>query len=201
VRSSRALAPLPGSTDEVARIRRFFPARKVTVLTGPDATEARYKELSPGSEIVHLATHAIATDDQPFYSTLFLAPDGRRQEDGFLQAYEIVRSPLRARLVVLSACETSRGPLGSGEGLLGLVNAFLQAGARSVLATQWGINEAAAVLMPSFYRNMMGGLSAAEALRQAKLETLTKRLPFGGTDVSLSHPLFWAPFVLVGSQD
>jgi len=198
---SGAFVPLPGSTDEVARIRQNFPAGRATVLTGSNATETSYKALSPRSEIIHLATHGIAADDQPFYSTLILAPDGKEQEDGFLQAYEIVRSPLKAKLVVLSACETARGPLGRGEGLVGLVSAFLQAGARSVLATQWSIDESTAELMASFYKAMTGGQDTAGALRQAKLDVLKKHLRFAGTEVSLAHPFFWAPFVLIGSGD
>ena len=199
VSSSGAFGSLPGSTDEVALSRRFFPAKEVTVLTGPDATEASYIALSPRSAIVHLATHAVAADDQPFYSTLLLAPDGQGQDDGFLQAYEIVRSPLQARLVVLSACETAQGPLSRGEGLTGLVSAFLQAGARSVLATQWTIDESAAQLMAAFYKAMTGGTDPAAALRQAKLDVLKKRLRFAGAEVSLAHPFFWAPFVLIGT--
>jgi CHAT domain-containing protein len=198
--SGGAYAPLPGTMDEIALIRKYFPASRVTVLTGSGATEANYKALSSRSGIIHLATHAIAADDQPFYSTLILAPeDGQKQEDGFLQAYEIVRSPLRAKLVVLSACETARGPLSRGEGLVGLVSAFLQAGARSVLATQWGIDESAAELMAAFYKAMTGGQDTAGALRQAKLEILNKRLHFGETEVSLAHPFFWAAFVLIGN--
>jgi CHAT domain-containing protein len=196
-----AFAPLPGSTDEVARIRQYFPAGRATVLSGPSATETSYKALSPRSEIVHLATHAIAADDHPFYSTLILAPDAQKQEDGYLRAYEIVRSPLHARLVVLSACETARGPLGRGEGLVGLVSAFFQAGAQSVLATQWSIDESTAELMGSFYKAMMDGKDTAEALRHAKLEIMKRRLSLGGTEFSLAHPFFWAPFVLIGYGD
>jgi CHAT domain-containing protein len=199
--SSGVFAPLPGTMDEVALIRRYFPPTRATVLTGSSATEANYEALSPRSDILHLATHAFAADDQPFYSTLILAPDGKGQDDGFLQAYEIVRSPLQAKLVVLSACETARGPMGRGEGLVGLVSAFLQAGARSVLATQWSIDESMAVLMASFYKAVIGGMNTAEALRQAKLDTLTKRQNFSGTEVSLAHPFFWAPFVLIGGAD
>src|SRR4030043_819142 len=133
--------------------------------------------------MVPLATHAIAADDHQFYSTLILAPDGKKQEDGYLQAYEIVRSPLQARLVVLSACETARGALGRGEGLVGLVSAFLQAGARAVLATQWSIDESTAELMASFYKAMTGGQDTAGALRQARLDMLKKRLHFARPEV------------------
>ena len=199
--SSWAFLPPPGSSDEATRIQRYFPAGRATVLTGSNATETGYKALSPQSGIIHLATHAIAADDQPFYSTLILTPDSKAREDGFLQAYEIIRSPLRARLVVLSACETARGPLGRGEGLVGLVSAFFQAGARSVLATQWSIDESTVELMTSFYKIMTEGKSHAGALRQAKLDIMKKRLRFAGTEVSLAHPFFWAPFVLIGNGD
>ena len=55
--------------------------------------------------------------------------------------------------------------------------------------------------MASFYEAMMGGKDMAGALRQAKLDLLKKRLSFAGTEVSLAHPFFWAPFVLIGSGD
>jgi CHAT domain-containing protein len=196
---SWAFSPPPGASDEADRIRGYFPPANATVLTGSRATETSYKALSPRSGIIHLATHAIAADDQPFYSTLILTPDGEAREDGFLQAYEIIRSPLRASLVVLSACETARGPLGRGEGLVGLVSAFLQAGAQSVLATQWSIDESTVDLMTSFYRALTEGKSQAGALRQAKLDIMKKRSRFAGIEVSLAHPFFWAPFVLIGN--
>ena len=148
-----------------------------------------------------MATHAVASDDQPLYSTLVLTPDAAAREDGFLQAYEVLRQPLRARLVVLSACETAQGPLGRGEGLVGLVSAFQQAGARSVLATQWTIGETAVGLMVDFYKAMTAGRPLGDALREAKREILKKRLRLGDTEVSLAHPFFWAPFVLIGGAD
>jgi len=199
--SRGAFSALPGSMVEVAQIRRHFPAGRATVLSGPKATETSYKALSSRSGIIHLATHAVAADDQPFYSTLVLAPDDQAREDGYLQAYEIVRIPLRAELVVLSGCETAKGPLGRGEGLVGLVSAFLQAGARSVLATEWSLDESSAQLMPSFYEALMQGTGTAEALRRAKLDFLTKHLLMAGTEVSLAHPFFWAPFILIGPAD
>jgi CHAT domain-containing protein len=199
--SSRAFAPLPTATAEIEKISRNFPGRAVALVSGEKATETCYKELAAKYEILHLATHAMATDRQPLYSTLILAPDAPTHEDGFLQAYEVLRYPLRARLVVLSACETAMGPLGRGEGLVGLVSAFQQAGARSVLATQWTIGETTADLMASFYKAMTAGRPLTEALREAKLETMKKHLRVGDTDVSQAHPLFWAPFVLIGGTD
>ena len=196
-----ALTALPGSTAEVEQIKEYFPADAVTVVTGKEASEANYKSLAGKKDVIHFATHAVASDDQPLYSTLVLAPGARAQEDGFLQAYEILRLPLQARLVVLSACETARGPLRQGEGLVGLVNAFQYAGADSVLATLWSIDESAAGLMASFYRAMSGGETASVALQKAKLEQLTRRVHQGDAEFSLAHPFFWAPFLLIGNPD
>jgi CHAT domain-containing protein len=204
LRSARfggAFTPLPGSASEIERIQKYFPAGTAKVLSGPNATETSYNTLSPDAGIVHFATHAIAVDDHPFYSTLILAPDREAREDGFLQAFEILRHPLRASLVVLSACETAGGPASRGEGLVGLVAAFQQAGARLVLATQWGIDESAADLMAAFYKGITAGRAVPEALRDAKLEILKKSLHLGGVDISLAHPFFWAPFVLIGNPD
>jgi CHAT domain-containing protein len=72
---------------------------------------------------------------------------------------------------------------------------------RSVLATQWSIDESAADLIAAFYEGLAGGRPTAEALREAKLKILKMRLRLGGTDVSLAHPFFWAPFVLIGNPE
>jgi CHAT domain-containing protein len=198
---SQAFSPLPRTAVEIEKIGAFFPKNTATLLTGASATESGYKTLSGTYEFVHLATHAVAADDQPLYSNLILAPEVGTREDGVLQAYEILRFPLRAKLVVLSACETARGPLGRGEGLVGLVSAFRQAGAEAVLATQWSIDESAAELMTSFYRVLTAGRDACDALREAKLRARKGRLRLGSVEISTAHPFFWAPFVLIGSAD
>jgi len=79
------------------------------------------------------------------------------------------------------------------------VAAFEQSGARSVVATLWSIDEATSELMTAFYAAMSRGSSTSLALRQAKLEMLQRRLRMGNTEVSLAHPFFWAPFILVGT--
>jgi CHAT domain-containing protein len=171
------------------------------LLTGASATESSYKRLSGAYDVIHLATHAVAEDKQPLYSTLILAPDAEALEDGLLQAFEVLRNTLRAKLVVLSACETALGPLRRGEGLVGLVSAFRQAGAQSVLATQWSVDESSAELMASFYKAFTGGKDMSEALREAKLRARKGRLRLGAVEVSTAHPFFWAPFVLIGGTD
>jgi CHAT domain-containing protein len=193
------LAPLPGAEAEVERIARGFSGNLSTIIVGANATEGAYKEQAGRHAILHFAAHAVASDGQPLYSTLVLAPDAAKEDDGFLQAYEVLRTPLNADLVVLSGCETARGSEDVGQGLVGLVAAFQQAGAKSVLATLWSIDEATAEAMGAFYGAMAGGRPAPAALRQAKLHLLQQRVRMGKTDVSLAHPFFWAPFILVGA--
>jgi CHAT domain-containing protein len=115
-------------------------------------------------------------------------------EDGFLQAREIFRLELDSDLVVLSACQTARGQILAGEGVQGLAQAFFHAGARSVVASLWNVNdERTATFMEAFYRHLADGQSKASALRAAKLDLLR--------DGSTSAPRYWAPFILIGEAD
>ena len=106
---------------------------------------------------------------------------------------------LRCDLVTLSACETGLGRLYAGEGVFGLARAFLLAGAGQAVVSLWRVNdEATTRLMEVFYTRLSAGSPPAEALRQAK-RTLREEtiLTEGGRRISLAHPFFWAPFVLV----
>ena len=110
----------------------------------------------------------------------------------FLQVLELYNLRLKADLVVLSACQTGKGKLERGEGVLGLPRIFFCAGARSVLLTLWRINdESAAKFMNLFYRYLSEGNDKAQALRLAKLEMINTKF---------SHPFYWAAFVLNGDS-
>jgi CHAT domain-containing protein len=194
------LTPLPSAEAEVESIARVFGPGASTILTRDKATETAYTSQAGQYDIVHFATHGVAADNQPLYSTLVLAPDAAAGSDGFLQAYEVLRTPLRASLVVLGGCETALGGQDRGQGLEGLVAAFQQAGARSVLATLWTIDETSAELMSAFYQALAQGQSESAALRQAKLHVMQQHTRMGKTEISLAHPFFWAPFKLVGAS-
>lgn len=106
-------------------------------------------------------------------------PPGRagRHEDGFLTASEIGQLVLNAELVTLSACDTARGELSSGDGIASLASAFLASGARGVVVTTWSVaDEATEERMEAFYEGLTAGLAPPQALRAAKL-----RLLRGGT--------------------
>ena len=172
-----ALQPLPGIRDEIRSIERAYVGRPVEVLLGADATETRARQLDPRQRIIHFAGHAILDEENPLESGLVLATPETVDaglDNGFLQAWEITDSlRLNADLVTLSACSTARGPELRGEGLQGLSQAFLHAGARSVLGTLWPVaDRSTARLMATFYRESAAGLPRDQALRRAQLEMI-----------------------------
>jgi CHAT domain-containing protein len=112
-------------------------------------------------------------------------------EDGLFQWHEVAGLRLNASLVVLSGCRSAGGVLAYGEGITGLTQAFLYAGAHGVLATQMDVPDRyAGRFMLSFYRRLREGAAAASALRDTQLEAL------GWGDSG--QAAFWATFVLVG---
>ena len=117
------------------------------------------------------------------------------EENGLLQAWEIFEEiRINADLVTLSACDTALGKEFAGEGILGLSRAFQYAGARSVLASLWGVGDQhTAELMKRFYRYLKAGRSKDEALRGAQLDLLRS-----AADPTAAHPFYWAAFQVIG---
>jgi CHAT domain-containing protein len=165
------------------------------VLIGAAATEATVKAEMGKYQVLHLATHGVLDDRNPMYSHLVLAQTGNdEKEDGLLEARELLEMDLHAELAVLSACETGRGKIGAGEGMIGLTWALFVAGVPTTVVSQWKVaDKSTADLMLAFHRNWQGGkLSKAAALRQASLTLL--KTP------ATNHPFYWAGFVLVGAD-
>jgi CHAT domain-containing protein/Tfp pilus assembly protein PilF len=191
--------PLPHAADEVQAITSHFPG--AAVWTGREASEERFKSLAPEFRYLHLSAHGSVDEAVPLYSGLSLAAAPHGPEDGFLHAYEILALPLRCDLVILSGCQTGRGRIYAGEGLLGLTRCFLHAGAGRALVSLWAVNDAStALLMERFYANLAAGRGAAEAISEARsaLRGMVSQDP-SGRAVSYAHPFFWAPFVLIGA--
>lgn len=186
-----ALGALPHSRREVERVAGRFGAGATRTLVAGEATEGRLKaEPLETYSVLHLATHGFVDASSPSRSGLVLGA-GAAEEDGVLQVREILRLPLAAELVTLSACESALGELVTGEGMVGLVRAFFYAGADAVVASLWSVSdEASAELMDAFYAALAEGLPKAEALRRARLEIRGRP--------GWEHPYYWAPFVLVG---
>ncbi len=203
-RLRRELGRLPATRREAARVNQAFGGRAHLFLDA-DATEATARREMASASLAHFATHAVVDEALPLDSALVLSPSGG--DEGLLQAWEIAEQvKLTSDLVVLSACETARGGDRGGEGVLGLVRAMQVAGARSVVASLWRVDdESTAELMGRFYSALATGLPRDEALRRAQLELLRGGVEVerDGRKVALrtSEPRHWAPFILIGPAD
>jgi len=185
------ISSLPYTKKEIKTIASLFPQEKRDIYLGEKASEGAVKNLPLDKyKIIHFACHGYLDEGFPFRSALILTPEPERGEDGFLQAHEISELKIRARLVVLSACQSARGPLEKAEGILSLNRVFFTSGARAVISSLWKVNDrASSDLMGYFYRQLKQGASIAGALRAAKRKMLTSRF---------KHPFYWAGNVLSG---
>ena len=191
------LDPLPEAEQEVKALSRLYGTSRSKVYIGAEAREDRFKSEAGQARILHFATHGMLNNASPMYSYLALA-EGGAGEDGLLEAWELMQLDLKADLAVLSACETARGRIGAGEGMIGLSWAMFIAGVPSIVVSQWKVESAGTRdLMVNFHRALISQPLAgrakptkAEALRQAALKLLK--------NPATSHPFYWAGFVLVG---
>jgi CHAT domain-containing protein len=179
---------LPAAAAEAAQIARYAPVAEV--LTGANARESRLRRGSLADVgVLHFATHAQVDEWSLLSSALLLAPgDG---EDGRVGVDELVGLRLAANLVVLSACSSGSGVVLGGEGLQGLTEPFLEAGASAVVATLWQIGDrSAAPFVERFYQELAAGIPVGDALYRAKR---------GAIEDGVS-PNVWAAFTLTGDE-
>jgi hypothetical protein len=174
--SPNHLTRLPYSALEASAVTRAFGTDATIQLAGFDAVPARVLDLpSKDLAVLHFATHAVARNDSPDQSALFLTEysrDGSLLPASRVTVTDIARSGLRADVVVLSGCATGDGGALRGEGVLGLTYGFLANGSHSVVASLWPIEDAStARFMNEFYRAYRESHSAADALRTAQLRT------------------------------
>ncbi|HEX7152039.1 MAG TPA: CHAT domain-containing protein [Thermoanaerobaculia bacterium] len=186
------LGPLPDAEEEVQALRGIYGKERTKIYVRGAARESVLKREVASAAIVHLATHGIADARAPMHSALFLSSSGDEKEDGVLEAREILELPLNARLAVLSACDTARGGIAHGEGVIGLAWALLGAGCPTTVASQWKTDSAAtAALMIDFHQHLAAGATTAGALRAAQKE----RMRAAGH----GHPFYWGPFIVIGA--
>ncbi|GEO02911.1 hypothetical protein AAE02nite_05750 [Adhaeribacter aerolatus] len=183
------LAPLLASTDEVEKIGG-------QVYIGKDATKERLRELISKFDIIHLATHAKADNQDPLQS--YIAFYQRNlQNSARLYASEIYNLPLnKLKLVVLSACETGSGKLVNGEGIMSLARAFAYAGCPSIVTTLWQAEDkATAYITTRLHTYLKQGKPKDEAVRLAKLDYLASV-----TSSRQQSPVYWANFIFIGDE-
>ncbi len=181
-----SLPRLPGTAREVREVGRFFSNPMIRLRDDASAAYLEHTTLT-GYRVIHFATHAVVDDNGTTGAGLALSPgDGL---DGFVSDGDLAALHLDADLVVLSACHTAGGMVLGGEGVRGLTAPLLQAGARSIVASEWPVDDAHTVSMVvAFYTALARGLSTADALRDAALRTLRDG----------AAPREWAAFRLIG---
>ena len=186
------LESLLGAEEEARSIVKSLFDHEHTLLIGAEATEAAVKNLALKHNIVHLATHGIAYTEDPLASFVAFSPT--ETENGLLTAREVASNrSLPADLVILSACQTGLGRV-SGDGMLGLSRAFLVAGVRTVVVSQWSVSDRATMeLMVAFYKNYFQLANKAIALQKA-MQTVRSQAEY-------NHPRYWASFIVVGAEE
>lgn len=160
------------------------------------ASEANFKLHAPNYRVVHISSHAKVNDDNPLYSRIAFTEGTDTTEDNFLEVAELFNMRLQADMVVLSACETGRGKLYRGEGIVSLARGFTYAGAKSILTTLWSVNDAATSdIMQRFYSLLDEGQTKDEALRESKLSYLASQDNLG------AHPFYWSGYIMTGEME
>jgi len=183
---------LPETEREVQTIgTEVYGPIASNIHVGSAAREETVKVEMGKYRVVHFATHGVLNDRSPMYSYLVLATGENSNEDGLLEAWELMKMDLKAEMVVLSACDTARGHVGTGEGMIGMTWALFVAGVPTTVASQWKVpSETTTRLMVVFHKKAQQ-MSKAEAWREAALEMI--RDPR-----YRMKPFYWAGFVMVG---
>jgi len=181
-----SLEKLINNIDEVLLIDQIY---KGEVYLDSLATKGQFQSDIKDINIAHLATHASCNDSLPMESRIFFS-------DQSISTYEIYNLPHNLDLVVLSACETGKGQIQRGEGVMSLARAFIASGAQSVITSLWNVNDNATIsLMQTFYQYLSEGQSIQSSLHQSKKEYITNT-----TSIMDAHPYYWSGFILIGDD-
>jgi len=199
VERNEKLGPLPAARKEAETLGNLYGTLRSAVFVGAQATEDRAKAEMARFRILHFATHGILDGANPLYSHLVLSQSGSdSSEDGLLEAREIMNMNLEADLAVLSACQTARGRISTGEGVIGMSWALFVAGCPTTVVSQWSVeSDSTTKLMIDFHRALLSlnrdsarVHGSAQALREAALKMLKSP--------GYRHPFYWAGFIVVG---
>ena len=175
---------LPGAQQEAEKLAAQFSAQNL--LLRKNASKTAFQAFAGDATFIHVASHGQFDAAKPLQSGLILAPDAKN--DGRLRVSDLYQLQLDAELVTLSACETGLGAVSNGDDVVGLTRGFLYAGASTVVASLWQVDDdATAFLMLRMYEHIQNG-GRRDALRQAQIETRAK----------FAHPAYWAAFYLTG---
>jgi CHAT domain-containing protein len=198
---------LPYSEKEVSYIDSLFIKRKFRAESyfSDMASEENFRKKAGNFKYVHIATHGLINESEPNLSGLvFAQPEIEKdssvvtgfyaeQTNGILYSAEINSLDLHADLLVLSACETGKGKISDGEGVMSLTRGFISAGVPNILLSLWKVGDYSTMqLMVNFYSELLKGVSYSESLQKTKLKMLK--------DNSTAFPKYWGAFVLMGTN-
>ncbi len=178
--------PLEKAGLEIRDIQSRFRGATQDVYVARQATPAAYRASQPSRfSLIHFAAHAEASNENPLESAVVLS---RRGDEYKLYARDVIDVPITADLVTISGCRSAGVRAYAGEGLIGFAWAFLEAGARAVVAGLWDVSDSSTEpLMNRFYGGIAAGKDAAAAMHEAKLNLLK-------TEPRYAKPFYWAPF-------
>lgn len=190
---STSQSQLPGAMAEIDSISRYY---KGTVYREDLATKAVFKQDAPQFDILHLAVHGTADSTNLFDSRLFFKKAAKDSDEGVLHAYELYGLPLKARLAVLSACESGTGRFSNGEGVYSMSRAFTLAGCQSIVSSLWRVDDqATTAVMSGFYRDLSKSHTLSQSLTGSKLAYISS------ADRRNAHPAKWSAFVIFGDSN
>ncbi|NOR21854.1 MAG: CHAT domain-containing protein [Candidatus Aminicenantes bacterium] len=189
------ISRLEYSGQEIERIASLFKKTKTDTFKRKEASEEKLKDLNlEDYKILHFATHCLIDDKKPYRSSIVFSIGNASAEDEILQMREAFNLKLRSDLVTLSACQTGLGQFIRGEGIEGLSRAFFYAGASAVLISLWAVHDqATSQFMERYYFHLRSSNSIMKALQKTKLEMINSDI--------LSHPYYWAGFIITGNSD
>jgi len=186
------LNDLPYARKEAEFVTRLTRGK---LYENSDASESAYKMESGKYDVIHLAMHTLLNDKDPMRSTLLFSHSNDSVNDGYLKTYEVYGVPLKAKMVVLSSCNTGAGLLLSGEGIISLARGFIYSGSESVVMSMWEIEDKSGTdIVEMFYKNLKEGYSKSAALKKARIRFLKN------ADQLRSHPYFWSTLVIYGNN-
>lgn len=182
---------------EISTIGRMFQERGKTpvILLNENSNENNFKSIARYSNIIHIATHTISSEDFPDLNGLLFHEFGSDkktdEDDGLLAVREICELKIPADLIVINACASANLRSRIGIKWFSCSDCFMKAGARNVLCTLWNISDRLAErFMVEFYRYYLAGMPYSKALQQVKVKMIT--------EPSTSLPVNWAAYVLIG---
>ena len=180
---------LPGAEEEVKMIGEIL---KVEPLIGKNATKEQVLSRLSSVSLVHIAAHGSAERGEILLSPNPGSSEPPEEKDFLLTMTDVLNAKLDAKLVVLSCCHSGRGKI-KAEGVVGIARGFLGAGARSVIASLWAIDdEATLAFMEHFYKHLVKGQSASKSLHEA-MKMMRESDDFSAVE-------YWALFMLIGDD-